>query len=286
MYEDDTVKEIGRIDHDIYDDGYAFLGVGHDSSYLVHTGDLRRESQKTPRFIKMDKNGDVLWDTTFQIFYSVYSEWGENYNIQKPTVSSISRAKNNDFIITGYNYAVDSFYINSLGGQIVWRRAFISLRDDGEAMDITANSIEEMADGSLLIGGSIQSKTSTTYKSFPWVMKVGPNGCFDPECSNVPDNRWWYFPDEIPTSATDLVTYDKLSLYPNPGIDKINISLPDGISYPIQYQITTMTGQTVETGVQQEQTFSLDASYLSVGTYIILCKDKSGKVWYGKWVKM
>ena len=304
LYEDDTVKEIGRIDHDIYDDGHAFLGVGHDSSYLVHTGDDRRESQKTPRFIKMDKNGDVLWDTTFQIFYSVYSEWGENYNIQKPTVSSISRAKNNDFIITGYNFAVDSFYINKLGkkiasaafssyivriapdGKIVWRRAFVSLRDDGEAMNVTANSIEEMEDGSLIIGGSLESKISTTYKAFPWVLKVGPNGCFDPECSNVPNDRWWYFPDEIPTSATDLVTYEKLSLYPNPGVDKINISLPDGITYPIQYQITTMSGQTVETGVQQEQSFSLDAGFLSAGTYIVLCKDKSGKVLYSKWVKM
>ena len=304
LYEDDTVKEITRIYHDRFDNGNAFLGVGHDSSYLMHTGDMRRESQKTPRFIKLDKNGTVLWDTTFQIYYSVYSAWGESYNIQNPSVTSIVRAKNNDFIITGNNLAVDSFYINSLGtkivvacfssyivrispdGQIIWRRAFISLREDGERMDLYANSIDEMADGSIVIGGSIQSKNSPTYKTFPWVMKVGPNGCFDPECSNVPDNRWWYFPDEIPTSATDLVTYEKLSLFPNPGVDKINISLPDGTNYPIQYQITTMTGQTVETGVQQEQTFSLDAGYLSSGTYIILCKDKSGKVWYGKWVKM
>lgn len=304
LYEDDTVKEIGRIDHNGFDNGIALLGVGRDSSYLVHTGDDRRGYHFTPRFIKLDRSGNVLWDTTFQNFWSVYSALGEYYNIQKPTLSSITIAKNNDFIISGNNYAVDSFYINSLGrkidassfssfivrispeGQIIWRRVFISLKDDGEAMDLYANSIDEMDDGSLIIGGSIQSKTSTTYKTFPWVMKVGPNGCFDPECSNVPDNRWWYFPEEIPTSAADLVTYEKLSLYPNPGIDKINISLPDGITYPITYQIKTMAGQTVETGVQQAQNFSLDASHLSGGTYIILCKDKSGKVWYGKWVKM
>ncbi len=304
IHEDDSITKIVKVDVETFTEDFARLAVDHNGNYIFQ--DIRDRDGQYPNFLKIDRIGDVVWKETFEQLFSPLLGFEKVPNVSNFQVNSIKVASNNDVLVCGFSAIMDSLYIPNLkkkvivsgrngsfmaryspDGELRWRHFLLSANENGKARNVGIRDITEMPDGSLVVAGFLGRKDTTLVGlKDAWVMKVGPNGCFDPECSNVPGNRWWYFPEEIPTSATDLVTYDKLSLHPNPGIDKINISLPDSITYPIQYQITTMTGQTVETGVQQEQTFSLDASYLSVGAYIILCKDKSGKVWCGKWVKM
>jgi len=302
--EDDSISKIVKVDVETFTEDFARLAVDHDGNYIFQ--DIRDRDGGYPNFLKIDRNGIVVWKESFEQLFSPLLGFEKVPNVSNFEINSIKVASNNDILICGFSAIMDSVYIPNLkkkvivggrngsfiaryspDGELQWRHFLLSAKSDGNARTIGIRDLTEMPDGSLVVAGFLGRKdTAFLDKQDAWVMKVGPNGCFDPECSNVPDNRWWYFPEEIPTSAADLVTYEKLSLYPNPGIDKINISLSDGVIYPIQYQITTMAGQAVETGVQQDQKFSLDASYLSGGTYIVLCKDKSGKVWYGKWVKM
>lgn len=302
--EDDSITKIVKVDVETFTADFARLVVDHGGDYIFQ--DIQDRNGNYPNFLKIDRNGNVVWKETFEQMFSPLLGFEKVPNVSNFAVNSIKVTTNNDILVCGFIAIMDSIYIPNLkkkvivsgrngsfmaryspDGELQWRHFLLSANDNGKARNVGIRDITEMPDGSLVVAGFLGRKDTTLVGiRDAWVMKVGPNGCFDPECSNVPDNRWWYFPEEIPTSATDLVTYEKLSLYPNPGIDKINISLPDVITYPITYQITTMSGQTVETGIQQEQNFSLDASYLSAATYIILCKDKSGKVWYGKWVKM
>jgi Secretion system C-terminal sorting domain len=304
IHENDSITKIIKVDVESFQDDFPRLAIDHDGNYIFQ--DIQDRNGNYPNFLKIGRDGDVVWKETFEQMFSPLLGFEKVPNVSNFKVNSIKVATNNDILVCGFIAIMDSIYIPNLkkkvivsgrngsfmaryspDGELRWRHFLLSANDNGKARNVGIRDITEMPDGSLVVAGFLGRKDTTLVGiRDAWVMKVGPNGCFDPECSNVPDNRWWYFPEEIPTSAIDLVTYEKLSLYPNPGIDKIHISLPDGIAYPIQYQITTMTGQTVEKGVQQEQNFSLDASYLSGGTYIILSKDKSGKVWYGKWVKM
>lgn len=304
IHEDDSVSKIAKVDVVDFQVDYARLAIDHDGNYIFQ--DINYRDGQYPYFVKIDRGGNVVWKETFEQMFSPMFGYEKIPNVSNFAVNSIKVASNNDILACGYIAIMDSIYIPNLkkkvivsgrsgsfmaryspDGELRWRHFLLSAKENGKARNIGIRDITEMPDGSLVVAGFLGRKDTTLIEvNDAWVMKVGPNGCFDPECSNVPDNRWWYFPEEIPTSATDLVTYEKLSLYPNPGINKINFSLPDSAIYPITYQITTISGQTVETGVQQEQHFSIDASYLSKGNYIVLCKDTSGKVWYGQWIKM
>ena len=86
-------------------------------------------------------------------------------------------------------------------------------------------------------------------------------------------------------SVTDDVGTDKLTIYPNPGTEQINIQLAADIALPIQYQISNIQGMIVETGIQSVRDITLDGSHLVSGMYIIAIRDSHGSVLSSKWVK-
>ena len=88
-----------------------------------------------------------------------------------------------------------------------------------------------------------------------------------------------------PSSSTQPLKTD-LNMVPNPGTDFIHISLPEGVQYPINYQVTTIMGKEVLRGLSDASIFDIKTDELSSATYIVRCSDKSGHQWFGKWVKM
>ncbi|MCZ2102672.1 MAG: T9SS type A sorting domain-containing protein [Chitinophagales bacterium] len=77
-----------------------------------------------------------------------------------------------------------------------------------------------------------------------------------------------------------------MHLYPNPGSTQVTLALPDDVRYPLHYDINTMTGMQVETGVITSDAYTtLSTSWLAAGMYILRVRDNGGKIWAGKWVK-
>ncbi|MBL0101846.1 MAG: T9SS type A sorting domain-containing protein [Saprospiraceae bacterium] len=98
-------------------------------------------------------------------------------------------------------------------------------------------------------------------------------------------DKWWYFPEEIASATEELISHGKLTIYPIPGHDVINVILPDDAFLPVRYRITDMQGHTHESGVQNQRDIKLDAGFLPSGIYHVVIMDKSGRRWTGKWVK-
>ncbi len=87
-------------------------------------------------------------------------------------------------------------------------------------------------------------------------------------------------------SRTLQETSSSLQMIPNPGNDVINITLTDGVDFPITYEVVSMTGQKIISGTASFPSFDIVVGALTSATYIVRCSDKNGQQWYGRWVKM
>lgn len=87
-------------------------------------------------------------------------------------------------------------------------------------------------------------------------------------------------------SSTLQETSSSLQMIPNPGNDVINISLPDGVQFPISYQVFSMTGQKLIDGTSSSLSFDIHVGAIPSATYLIRCSDNNGQQWQGRWVKM
>jgi len=92
--------------------------------------------------------------------------------------------------------------------------------------------------------------------------------------------------DQCGPSSTSQVSVSTLQLTPNPGNDAINVSLPDGVDFPINYEVVGMTGQKMISGTATSPTFDIEAVALPSATYLVRCSGRDGEQWYGQWVKM
>ncbi|HMU04444.1 MAG TPA: hypothetical protein PJ990_12515 [Saprospiraceae bacterium] len=92
--------------------------------------------------------------------------------------------------------------------------------------------------------------------------------------------------DQCGPSSTSQVRVSTLQLTPNPGNDAINVSLPDGVDFPISYEVVGMTGQKMISGTVNSPTFDIEAVALPSATYLVRCSGRDGQQWYGQWVKM
>ncbi len=86
------------------------------------------------------------------------------------------------------------------------------------------------------------------------------------------------------SSNTDNYFTGYFSLYPNPTKDIVNFSLPEGLSYPLRYEVVQIaTGSRVEYGVfEAHHDTQLEVGYLPSGIYILRLMDHNGKMAIGK----
>jgi len=301
--EDNSVTQLSRTFITAFND-YATFDIAIDSTFILSSPKSGVKG-KLMRLIKVDRAGDTVWTSLQPKLFSDFYGFTNLDAVDNIRVSRIRTAINGDILVAGTNSYIDSFVIdNRTGtkklvgswngsfmsrytndGKLLWNHFMVSLNDKYEGRTLSIFNINEMPDGSLIVCGAI-GKRDTTKRGFnSWIMRVGPNGCFDADCSHVVNDKWWMFPDEIPTATTDLTTYLSLSLYPNPGQNTVHVSLPSSVHLPITYQVSTMLGEVVETGTQERTDFDVDMSPLPSAVYLILCRDQRGQVWYSRWVK-
>ncbi len=301
ILENDSIMEIARFP--LYKreaNPRAKIKVAIDGHYIVTNFDTSKRNIP-PLLTKLDRQGKKVWESSFDL---IYGYWYGYFlpNVGNFTLNKITETKNGDILICGFNTQIDSLYIPFLNkkiltsgwtgaymarfdpdGKVKWIHFLASLKDNGTFRKININDIQETDDGSIVLGGSLGVRDTTSNIFHSWVMKVGPNGCFDEACSHV--DKWWFFPEEIVTATEAKTLLGEITIYPNPGHDMINLTLPDDVILPVKYRITDMQGRTHESGVYHQQVIKLDAGFLPPGLYLITIMDKAGKIWQGKWVK-
>jgi hypothetical protein len=78
-----------------------------------------------------------------------------------------------------------------------------------------------------------------------------------------------------------------LVLHPNPFSNSVTITFPEDVVYPLYYQITNMSGQTLSIGtITDRSQNTIETGHLRSGTYIIGVKDKKGHIHYQKGIKI
>lgn len=299
------INEIDQVDQIFKDDGrvsYPRMCATQDGNYIMSKIENNLPNALA-KFYKISNIGDTIWSCPLPHLKSQYGgSVEEQDNIIGTTVRRIRAASNGDILFTGtyaysdtiYNHIYDKKLLMTGGsvffgrisaeGTLKWVNYIVSPKNETRNHQMIARDINEFPNGDILLGGS-NDALSDEYYAHSWLLRVNDKGCFDDDCSHV--DKWWYFPDEISVSTSDLLNYNQsLAIAPNPFQESITMMLPDDVVFPIYYQITTMAGQTVSQGTLDRNNIEFETSYLMAGTYIILCKDKSGKVYYKKGVKI
>lgn len=298
IYEDDRIEPVfqmpfldgGRSDPAkfcITKDGHFII-----TEYKINNPDITV-------LMKVDNENTVLWQAEIPILMG--NEFFGRYSYRND-VSRIIETKNKDIVVCGENLAIDSFYNVSEGRKIVdsgyssymarfsasgalkWVHYLIDIDDSGKINQLNIRDVVEDPAGNLIVGGQIGLKNFEG-KSNPFIMKIGPNGCFDATCSHV--NKWWYIPSEILNYTSSEKSSEQLEVYPNPGTNNINIKLPNDMdeSSIISYNLINSQGNMCMSGVL-ESDYEIDTQFLSNGVYLIVLKDKNGRVFTCKWLKV
>ena len=302
----DQVRQITKVKANVRKYDYARMCVTKDNHLIMYTAEHNRASP-LPRFYKLNYNNDTLWSLTLPRLKSPYFGVGSPQdNLNQLKVNRIRKAENGDILFCGTNAFIDSMYnhkykrimlMSDLGGgffgrispdgKLKWVHYMVSIKNATDCNYITPNDINEMPNGDILIGGSMGTSPDTldfTYQA--WIMRVNYIGCFDNDCSHV--DKWWFFPEQFPVGTNDLTKYSNdIILFPNPFGQSVTISIPEYAVYPLQFQITNTSGQTLLVGTIVDKSHNvIETGHLQSGTYIVGIKDQKGIIHYQKGIKI
>ncbi len=304
IYEDDSVKQIIKIPYVSRDERYLpKMVLTNDNSFVV-TSHLPQNNEGI-EVIKINRSGNILWKQNIEVLRGDFLNWVNGINTRSLYISRIIEAKNGDIVICGGNSVADDFYNHqtdkkefsastqcsfmvriSSSGNLLWKH-FLVIMDTTvhKLARIALRDVIETSDGDLVFTGDYGISMNPT-KFVPFMMKVGPNGCFDKLCSNV--DKYWYFPEGFSSSLNMQAQKESLAIYPNPGFDFVRLSIPKALlsNASLQYMITDFKGQIFMNGLIEPNNLALDTQFIPSGTYIISIMDRNGKLWYGKWIKV
>ena len=176
---------------DIYLDGYAVVLQTSDSGYIIGTSISKYimstfYNQNQTRLIKLNNNGDVVWDKT-------YGE--ERYGVE---LYAIHELGNGNFVVIGQranrsgtppgNGWINGLIlkVNSIGDSL-WYRVYEY--DTCEKNDDYFRDMKPTSDGGFIVAGFFVPRTAIpcndTGTQDMWVMKLDSCGCAVPYCDLV-----------------------------------------------------------------------------------------------------
>jgi len=253
---------------------------------------------EVPYITKMDRQGTILWS---KLIPPVHKKPFDQIFSSAFRLNRISTTSNNDILCAGTCLLSDSFYIKPTGmitrldkwvsfiarfdtdGNLKWRHFLAPQKQNGELYRNIVFDIQEGHDGSIIVGGQLERDDDIPgFNGDAWLMRLSADGCLNNACDHL--EKYWHFPSSI--VATSNLDINKLSFYPNPGRDFIQVSKDEQMQFPVRYEVLDIQGQRLEIGTFIDQdNFQIEAGWLSKGMYLILIMDKTGKVWQGKWKK-
>ncbi len=150
--------------------------------------------------------------------------------------------------ITGCIYKFNTY------GDSLWMHNYQALDDPIYGDNNILLDIDEMPDGGFVACGTSHIFYLNKYKG--WIMRVGANGCLNPDCIS---------------STKEIEDNSEFIVYPNPTSELLNITNSNQISC---YQIFQFDGKLVERG----NTFPINLSEYSNGLYFLQINTKSNQV--------
>lgn len=165
-----------------------------------------------------------------------------------------------DTVYTVEGKPLKRFYTKSLDAQ------------QDNIMDII---IENVGSNFKLFGNSTIITPPECFKNFPSLR------CYSDDDASI---KFTEGECEKLNSTKDVLDIN-INVYPNPGQDKMTITLGSEAEMPITYKVAEISGRILSREVTHLSSFELNSNQLRSGLYIITVSDKSGKIWQGKLVK-
>jgi hypothetical protein len=145
-------------------------------------------------------------------------------------------------------------------------------------------NIAEADDGAIYLSGTLRDSLPKgipgTGNTNIWLIKVGPDGCITPGCT-----------DTLLQVATTKILNQRpelLSVYPNPGSTEFNISWKNTPSDPLLLEIRSISGQLIQSEKIQADggTSTHNVSNIPSGLYLLTLRGRDWQSMPVKWVKM
>jgi hypothetical protein len=277
------------------------IAVDYEGNYVINSNFGGKDSiwntdkRRTTHVTKINRQGDILWSTMMPQIKREGRVFFDDFRMMRVSVT-----QDNDVLCVGMVEISDTFYhpvtnepfqyveptasfIARVGsdGKVKWRHVIAPIKSDGTPLVSILFDIQEAPDGSIIVAGQLQRDTSD-YVLDAWLLRLSPDGCLNDSCNHI--QKYWVFPDTI--SLTENIQLHPMLLYPNPGQQGFRISPSSKMTYPLQYELINSSGIRLQTGFSANSDEVVDTSWLHAGVYQVLVRDRDGKVFSGRWVKM
>ncbi len=231
---------------------------------------------------KLNKKGNIVWsDTLF-----TYNYPDKSYGPYK-TIKKLLTCNNGDILCIGDyncrncdldNQAWLARYTKD--GKKKWEHIYSNPDYAPSGSGTFFMDAKEAENGDIICTGSIDDVNAWhNDKQYTWLLRLDSLGCYTHGC-DVIDTL-----NEILITANEEIIInisDKIAIYPNPAYDVINISVPEGFNAEAEEVFDLLGKRVMSLGREYED---IDISYLKSGLYIVVAKDKSGRMLSGKFVK-
>jgi hypothetical protein len=240
---------------------------------------------------KLTNKGSILWQHKFP-FTSNF----DSIQVDGERVWQLIKTKNGDYVGVGeavyyhYNKNWSTLFVYEVGyafrvdnnGNVLWERYFADVPKQKYGYQAFYN-VAEGDDGSIYLSGiindSIPNKPSTKSNWNIWLVKLGPDGCIYPGCNDT----------LVQVSTSKILKRHPylLTVYPNPGSDRVTIGWNDVPSPPKTLDIRTMTGQLIRSDPIDGNggNATIDVSSLQGGMYLLTLRGRDWQSMPVKWVK-
>ena len=235
---------------------------------------------------KLSNKGVMIWQHKFP-----FTKNTDSLQIQGKRIWQLIKTKNGDYVGVGeaayidYRKDVLNAIVYQLGyayrvdnnGNVLWERYIADVPKQKYGYQAFYN-VAEGDDGSIYMSGTLRDIPGKGNNNI-WLIKLGPDGCITTGCTDT----------LLQVSTSKILNRHPylLSVYPNPGSDRVTIGWNDVPSPPKTLDIRTMTGQLVRSdhidGYGGNAT--IDVSYLHGGMYLLTLRGRDWQSMPVKWVK-
>jgi len=203
-------------------------------------------------------------------------------------VLKTKQLKNGDLLISGYYSNItqqptikDSPWLMRIdkNGKKIWEHTYVEILPNNQSKAGALWDAIELDNGDIIACGFV----SNNNKWDPLLIRTDADGCIDQGQANCPQVQII----DLMSGAVDVIGEDVVTISPNPGHDALIIELPYQAQLPLDIEIIDIHGRKIHTAHHDEfEAVTIDALSWASGIYVVHLRDRDGRRWAGKWVRL